>query len=153
MQTHRLNSKDALRFILAGHALFTIKKISTGGRFTYKVSIPHDQKPEEASIFFISVLTGSDNENDYKYFGYIRNNIFTYGGAKAKVGRDAPSVKVFETVWRWLLIDHPELSKLEIWHEGRCGRCGRTLTVPESIENGIGPECSKIIASKYQLSL
>jgi hypothetical protein len=28
-----------------------------------------------------------------------------------------------------------------IWHEGRCGRCGRRLTVPESIESGYGPEC------------
>jgi hypothetical protein len=30
---------------------------------------------------------------------------------------------------------------LEVWHEGRCGRCGRALTVPESVERGIGPEC------------
>ena len=30
----------------------------------------------------------------------------------------------------------------EFWHEGKCGRCGRKLTVPESIEAGIGPECA-----------
>lgn len=30
---------------------------------------------------------------------------------------------------------------LEVWHEGRCGRCGRALTVPESIASGIGPVC------------
>jgi hypothetical protein len=30
-------------------------------------------------------------------------------------------------------------------HEGKCGRCGRLLTVPSSIESGIGPECSKIM--------
>jgi hypothetical protein len=30
---------------------------------------------------------------------------------------------------------------LEVWHEGRCGACGRRLTVPESIERGLGPEC------------
>jgi hypothetical protein len=29
----------------------------------------------------------------------------------------------------------------EIWHEGRCGRCGRKLTVPDSIAIGIGPDC------------
>jgi len=23
----------------------------------------------------------------------------------------------------------------------RCGRCGRVLTVPESVESGFGPEC------------
>ena len=32
---------------------------------------------------------------------------------------------------------------LEVWHEGRCGRCNRALTVPESIASGIGPECAK----------
>ena len=29
---------------------------------------------------------------------------------------------------------------LEVWHEGRCGKCGRKLIVPESIARGIGPE-------------
>lgn len=28
-------------------------------------------------------------------------------------------------------------------HEGRCGRCGRTLTVPASIDSGIGPDCAE----------
>ena len=27
-------------------------------------------------------------------------------------------------------------------HDGRCGRCGRQLTVPSSIDKGIGPECA-----------
>jgi hypothetical protein len=31
----------------------------------------------------------------------------------------------------------------KIQHEGKCCRCGRTLTTPESIERGIGPECVK----------
>jgi hypothetical protein len=31
---------------------------------------------------------------------------------------------------------------VEIWHEGRCCRCGRRLTVPESIYAGIGPDCA-----------
>jgi hypothetical protein len=31
----------------------------------------------------------------------------------------------------------------EVWHEGKCGKCGRALTVPSSILTGIGPECSK----------
>jgi hypothetical protein len=41
--------------------------------------------------------------------------------------------------WAWR---HPDSDKLEVWHEGRCGRCGRRLTVPESIESGLGPECA-----------
>jgi hypothetical protein len=34
---------------------------------------------------------------------------------------------------------------LEVWHDGRCGRCHRQLTDPVSIETGFGPECIKII--------
>jgi hypothetical protein len=44
----------------------------------------------------------------------------------------------------WAHIDDlPE--SLEIWHEGSCLRCGRKLTVPESIESGYGPECIKSV--------
>ena len=32
--------------------------------------------------------------------------------------------------------------QLEFWHAGRCGRCGRRLTVPASIASGFGPECA-----------
>ena len=67
-------------------------------------------------------------------------------GAKvSKIGEDADSAKA----WRWFDANLqagrvPE--QLEVWHEGRCGRCGRALTVPESIERGIGPECVGIIS-------
>jgi hypothetical protein len=27
-------------------------------------------------------------------------------------------------------------------HAGHCGKCNRLLTVPESVESGLGPECS-----------
>jgi hypothetical protein len=30
----------------------------------------------------------------------------------------------------------------KVQHAGRCGRCARTLTVPSSIELGLGPECA-----------
>jgi len=32
----------------------------------------------------------------------------------------------------------------ELMHEGRCGRCGRPLTRPESIQSGIGPICATL---------
>jgi hypothetical protein len=44
----------------------------------------------------------------------------------------------------WLfghLLERRPLPRCTVHHEGRCGRCGRTLTVPESIESGFGPEC------------
>jgi hypothetical protein len=35
-----------------------------------------------------------------------------------------------------------------VWHEGSCARCGKKLTVPESIESGFGPECVKLGVKK-----
>ena len=63
------------------------------------------------------------------------------GLAVVIVGKDAPSSKAFS--WAWGYIKNDVLPvKLEIWHEGRCARCNRKLTVPSSIESGFGPECA-----------
>lgn len=131
--------------MLAGHALFTIKKTTTEGRFTYKVSIPEDTKPEDATIHFVSVLTGSDNTSDYSYIGFIKNGQFVWG-KKSHIGINAPSVEVFRTIFNFISVNNYIPNKIEIWHEGKCCRCGRTLTVPESIESGVGPECARIIS-------
>lgn len=29
--------------------------------------------------------------------------------------------------------------------EGKCGRCARRLTTPESVQLGFGPECAKLL--------
>jgi hypothetical protein len=34
-------------------------------------------------------------------------------------------------------------NSIEIWHEGTCCRCGKRLTVPASIELGMGADCAK----------
>jgi hypothetical protein len=34
-------------------------------------------------------------------------------------------------------------------HEGKCGRCGRELTHPESIDTGIGPDCAQILGLSW----
>ena len=48
--------------------------------------------------------------------------------------------------WRWLwtrLNARAVLpANVTVWHEGKCGACGRKLTVPDSIKSGIGPVCA-----------
>jgi hypothetical protein len=45
------------------------------------------------------------------------------------LGEDAPSAKGFEWFMKGLLSDKGQatLDQVEFWHEGRCGKCGRTL--------------------------
>jgi hypothetical protein len=145
-------AEAAFTFMLAGNAYFTIRSMKTGTRFTYRVSRSKCSRCGEMDcncwknpLLFVKVLTGSQN-TDYSYVGYIKDKQYVYGGAKAKVGRNAPSAVAFE--WLFNALSHNNLPKqVEMWHEGRCGRCGRKLTVPESIEAGIGPECAERMAA------
>lgn len=126
---------DAIRrYVLAGNARFTVRNTATGGRFTYRV-----RANDSGAVHFVSVLRGEDNESDYSYIGFLRGGKFFHGGKKSHATAEAPCVIAFG--WFWRKADQLPPS-VECWHEGRCGRCGRTLTVPESIRDGIGPDCA-----------
>lgn len=134
----RLFGDDIYRFVLGGNATVTILNPETGTRFTYKVKAPRNRK--DANIRFVSVLRGPNNESDYGYIGFIRTNSFRYGGDRASVSPKAKSLKAFNWFWR-----NMTNSRIEVYHEGKCGRCGRKLTVPRSISTGVGPECEKFL--------
>lgn len=118
-------------YALAGCATLTIRSTKTDARFTYKVQLSDDGKRH-----FVKLLRGQDNTSDYTYLGQVRDGRFSLTQA-SKAGANAPSVVAFN----WL-VGHWEDPQVEVWHEGSCGRCGRKLTVPESIESGIGPTCA-----------
>jgi hypothetical protein len=143
----RLFSADDVRaYALAGNAILTLKSSITGGRHTYKI-----RKKNDTELWYVSALTGSDNDkaSSYSYMGSIQNGQYRHGWSRAKVPTTSQSHKVFDWFWK-LLATGPVLHKdLEVWHEGRCGRCGRKLTVPESISRGLGPECSTIVGSRH----
>jgi hypothetical protein len=129
---------DPKTFIKAGKAFFTIKSKKTDARFTFKVT-----KCDEKDIWFVSVLTGSCNETDYSYMGCIFGDDFRLT-KKSRFNEDCLSYKAFNWMWNMLKSGNiPE--SMEFYHEGRCGRCGRKLTVPESIESGFGPECIHMV--------
>ena len=161
------DASQALEFLLAGYALFTVRS-RTGTRYTYKIEAPLEEMKDEEQpdlpgmedeaykkkrnydkkIRFVKLLTGRDNTKSYTYLGAIDTDkkAFRLTG-KSKMTSDSTPVKAIS----WLV------SKLaaglvpttcEIWHEGRCGRCGRPLTVPESVQSGYGPDCIQIIQQR-----
>lgn len=126
---------DAIRFMYAGNATVTLASERTGDRFTFRI-----RKSPDGKMHFVSLMNGPDNEFSFAYMGYIRRGVFFHGGKKAKVAIDAKAVLAFSWTWKQLARNTmPE--QLRVWHEGRCGRCARKLTVPESIASGFGPEC------------
>jgi len=123
-------------FVLAGNATFTVRSEQSGNRFTFKV-----RKPSETSPHFVSVLTGSDNENDFSFLGSIfRGQVYSHG-RKSSISAESLSARAAQWVVSKVIKGEP-LNGCEVWHAGRCGRCNRKLTVPESIETGLGPECA-----------
>jgi len=150
----QLAVEQAHYFIFAGNATFTLVSKKTGTRFTYRVrecDTP-DYKANKArgaeEVHFVKVLTGPNNEEDYQFVGTVFNRGTYRHSRKSRLREDAPSVKVF--TWFLGRLEAPEgpsvlAEQVEIYHEGRCGRCGRTLTVPESVTTGFGPECAEIL--------
>lgn len=148
------DATDAKRFALGGNARLTLVSTKTGARYSYRIrgksnnDAHNDQfgivRPGYvADVFFVSLLTGPDNEADYKYLGIINALSLTFRRtAKSCAGEQAPSYMAFAYFWGWLS-ERAELPvSVELWHEGRCGVCARPLTVPESIARGIGPDCA-----------
>ena len=132
-----ISQSNILSFMFAGNALFTIKNVLTGNRFTFKI-----EKHKTEDIFFASFLSGSNNECDYTFIGTIFDKKTYRHGKKSTVSVTVQSVRSF--VWFFEKVKTNSLPEcIKVYHEGRCCRCGRTLTTPESIEKGIGPECAK----------
>lgn len=129
------------KFVLAGNATITLRSAKTGMRWTFKISKPDDWK-ESRPIWFVSVLKGSDNERDFGYTGQLRSLPHPYyeRGRRCWPAFHAAS-DAFLWFWRHLRERDVIPAALEVWHEGRCGRCNRKLTVPTSVESGFGPEC------------
>lgn len=139
--THQFqNLDDARAYALAGNATMTLESLRSGAHYTYRIRQAKDKVSGEpqAGVYFVSLLTeGNADEGTFHYLGMIKDGKFF--ATKASASRAlTPSFKAFQFFFQINQL-HPELA---IRHEGRCGRCGRTLTVPASIDAGIGPECA-----------
>lgn len=140
-QEAKLNIASALEFLLAGNATFTLRSQKTEIRYTFKVQKSEDRP----GTWFVKYLTGSNNESDYRYLGVISNRKFRLT-SKSTLRSSSTPVIAFDWFFNRIISGVTPLN-VEIWHAGRCGRCGRTLTVPESVEAGFGPECVTKLAA------
>lgn len=130
----RLTDAARIReFLDAGQAKFTLVSRTTGNRFTYRA------KPGKApDLLFFDMLIGADNTNDYRYIGY-------WGPRGFRPADHTPGPGALALAWFMGALAAPtsgKLDQVEFWHAGRCAKCGRLLTTPESIARGLGPTCA-----------
>lgn len=153
-------------FFFGGNAIFTVKNNQTGEHRTYRIKVtkPNPRFPRATTLF--SQMTGTDNLRDYSYVGKIIRRDQTAAEAWDHKEHKAGTVELTGgSTWkdneakpvkaaRWIVnriwndLDWPD--HFEIMHAGRCGRCAKLLTNPESIERGIGPECWGIMHPEYK---
>jgi len=151
----QLEKSNVIKYLFAGNSTTTVLNEQSGNRFTFKITelgraIPETKKEHNnnvGNLFFIKVLTGQDNNTDYRFIGSVskRNNKYYFKySSKAKISADAQSVRAFTWIVNKLETDQvPDF--ITFYHEGRCGRCGKKLTAPESVSSGYGPECIQVI--------
>lgn len=128
------NNDNIKRFVFAGRAVFTLVSAATGDRFTYKVG-----KAKGKGVFWVSLRTGKDEK--WTFFGVLRKDGTFFFSQKSPMESDDIEVAAFDWFIRHLLASDNKLDQADFWHEGRCARCGRELTDPESIQRGMGPTC------------
>lgn len=105
--------------------------VAPEGRRTFKVEVQASDAKFAPGSVIISYLAGADNDSDYTGFGFIVGS--TVRPWKRYVG----STELLAFADR--LMADPAAALVS----KNCARCGRTLTTPESIASGFGPECVK----------
>jgi hypothetical protein len=140
------NAITDYKFFAGGSAIFTVSN-GKGDRHTFRVAHPskNGTKDEDGPLF-VGRLTGPDNDADYSYMGIFKPErgdlVLTGASRRAGLDEDSQVVKVFVWAVRRVRDGKPLPEGYAIQHEGRCCRCARRLTTPESIETGIGPVCA-----------
>lgn len=128
-------------FILAGNATFTL--IGKSQRFTFKVERADPRQGQPQPPYFVSLLTGSNNETDFSYMGLlVPGSDQVRRTAKSRVTVDSLAMKAINWALPILFRGQALPAPAAVIHEGKCGRCGRKLTTPESVALGIGPDCA-----------
>jgi hypothetical protein len=142
------------QFILAGKATFTIEvpesfrtekpDLELKPHYTFRVE-HKAANGQYKEAWFAKLLTGPDNTRNYSYVGILNvDNGQVRTTAKSKLSSDSIVLKLLNRtlalVWAGD-IGPMEAQGFALHHEGRCGKCGRLLTTPTSVEIGIGPEC------------
>jgi len=136
------------QFLLAGKALFTVTN-PRGDHFTFKVRKVTSDWPKGSGImttsYFVSVKSPG-GMYPYRYIGLLNSET---GGVKCTGKSEFIPGTTEYNVAAWACGTVIKTKNLpdgyNIEHAGACGRCGKTLTDPESIELGIGPECRKVM--------
>jgi hypothetical protein len=132
---------------LARHdCTLTITNPATGGHRTFRIRTVHNAKKEYMEgKRLVELLTGPDNSSDYLAFAFIGTDV-DFEPGKVRVWRKFQGTAACKSEYEKFA---DILNRQDYWASRgvqflaslRCRRCGRKLTTPDSIRDGLGPIC------------
>lgn len=109
-----------------------------GSHVTIRLRPHWEDDKAERGVLVAGYLSGSNNEADYTGFAFVDGNRVTVWG-RFRTGHERQKLAL-----GILVADKSAAAvagKAYAMESSKCFVCNRTLTTPESIEHGIGPEC------------
>lgn len=127
--------QDQIFEIRTHNGFITLTSHKTGEHRTLRVWTQHKEAKFKPGERLIGLLTGPDNESDYRSFGVLGDDGEIY------LWRKHQDDKFYQ--WIRLALLNPErfLDRVSFSFEGHCRRCNRLLTDPISVASGLGPTC------------
>lgn len=134
--TEQLPSVDDYFDIRTHNGKITVENTVRGTHRTFRIKT----QPEDANFApnerILSLLVGPDNTGDYLQIGFVKDDGRVILWRKYRTAQYEALVRVLQRP------DHYRSLGCQYHYEGRCRRCNRTLTTPESVQSGIGPVCA-----------
>ena len=127
----------------AGRAVLTFQNQKTSNHITVSVKQARDKNDRKVKlpIFFVNISLLGDKEQGMVFAGTIYQDTAT-----ARLARGLDANSQVAKVFGWIInaTRNPRLLReqgVSLLHEGKCARCGLSLTNPLSIERGLGDDC------------
>lgn len=120
------------------NGIVSMLSLRTGEHRTFRIRTQKEDAKFMPGKRLVAILAGPDNESDYRAFGVLDDD------GQIHLWKKHQSEKFYQ--WVALALMHPErfLDRVEFSFDGRCRRCNRLLTDPQSVASGIGPTCAGI---------
>jgi hypothetical protein len=119
---------------------YTIVLDEAGDYRTIRLTDAPETMNKRQGTQIAAYLSGSDNEGDYTGFAFVSAGKI---GMWKKFHSDTKLSKALVTLLQADKERQADLGQAYALESGNCWRCGRKLTVPASINRGLGPICAE----------
>jgi hypothetical protein len=127
-----MNRSEFQTYAEGCHGSITARSLATGNHYTFKF------RQSRGGALLASILTDGDQ---WLYLGVVD---FPRRALRLTPKSNFSDASQSYLALRWLIqLAEFNPAVVEVLHDGRCGRCGRPLTHPDSIQSGIGPICAQ----------